>query len=495
MVKLINIKNSYQFKLVFESKFEAHNFISNFFIQTETVKKYDYKTKSWSFETGIVKYLSNKENQIYLHKGFIQTIIKLFDEFSVKYVLDEELKDFISEKGIKILDKWFKHFNNHPKKHLNYHQYQIDTAIAIEKNRIGLLSLATGIGKGDIIASLVDSYLQQKSGNIIVISFTNLLLNEISLRLESLGVIDNLRIQYINPISYLKSKKCTEPNHLNWLNNVELVIVDEAHHIKTKGWQTFINDINPKYLYGFTGSSDIKNGNQINLDLIINHKLTKQTLKMFEYFGESLIHIDLQIPVHLIKVKTEIVKPETYKNFIDNNPTRLHQITNLTLQNDKFTSKLIEIINYYISQNGIVFIPEMTSISNGVLLSNRLNKAGIRTVYMSATIQTCPIGKVNLTLKDLKDLALKKAFRVLICNQVGIEGLDIPGINTVISLSNKAFNMFAQPLGRAARQDELTCVLIYDTHNKILNKQMETKEQHLKNRYVIKSIKNIDLKG
>jgi len=496
MVKLCNIENSYQFKIIFESKLDAINFINSFFTQIETIKVYNYKTKTWNYKTGKVEYLSNKENEIYLHKGFLKTILNLFSIRKVVYELDAILKALIEDAGIKILDKWYQHFSNHPKKHLNYDQYQIDTAKAIEKNRSGLISLATGVGKGDIIAALVDSYLTQHSGNVVIISYTNLLLNEISLRLNKLGVIDKSRIQYINPSSYFRSKKSESLEQIEWLKNVELLIADEAHHMKTKSWQNMVETIEPKYLYGFTGSGDIKHGNKIDVDLILNHNLTQQTLHMFDYLGECLIHVELQVPIHLVKVELNIVDKEYYKEWTKDNPTKLHQAASLTLQNPEFTRELIKIINEYVPQDGIVFIPETTSINNGLTLCDQLNRAGIRTVYMSAAIQSSPIGEVSLTLKDLKGLAEKKAFRVLICNQVGVEGLDIAGINCVIPLSNKSFKMFAQPLGRAARQDELTCVLVYDINNKLLIKQMETKEQYLKSKkYIIKSVKDINVKG
>ena len=94
---------------------------------------------------------------------------------------------------------------------------------------------------------------------------------------------------------------------------------------------------------------------------------------------------------------------------------------------------------------------------------------------MSAAIVSSPIGELQMSLEDLKDLARERAFKVLITNSVGTEGIDIPGLTTLMTFSGNQFKSFIQPLGRAARANKAKCFIFFDKNNYQVMNQSRTK--------------------
>lgn len=119
----------------------------------------------------------------------------------------------------------------------------------------------------------------------------------------------------------------------------------------------------------------------------------------------------------------------------------------------------------------MVFIPEISLIDTGVKLSDQLNRLGIPTVYYSGSYINSPVGKIKITLEELKEMARQRHFKILISNTVGVEGIDIPNLSSIIPLTGVSFKSVIQPIGRSARSDLIHCIFIWDETNPLYMRQ------------------------
>lgn len=492
MITIECLKNG-QLRIEFETDREYNSF-ERIFTQREQNRRYLYHLKKWTVADEDVAYLKRdsrlKDKCLYVFKGLLSTLKYVLTANGMPYKVVGEKTD---DKGIEITQRWLDIFASHPKKDMGYDQVQLQTAALLKEKSSGIVSLAVGYGKATIISALVESYLQQHDKDVVLISFTKNLLKELELRLKQYDV-DTSRVKLIHPTGFVKSA-ATKPERWDELSNVGLLIADEAHHASADTWKQVIKACNPDFLYGFTGSADAKSGHEVTPDLVLRKQLTQQNFAMLEYFGESLIHVKLQVPINLISYNAEIISKAEYDEVVAENlnkdiPTPQF-IGACTLKHPDFPLTLARIIGDM--PDGIVFIPETTSIETGKFICNTLNLMGIRSVFLSAQVQLSPVGEVSMTLEQLKSLAAQKAFRVLIANQVGTEGLDIPNVNSVIPITSVSFKGLVQPVGRAARTTELTCALLYDKHNGVMNRQMKHKLQMLKDHFILKTQQTKDI--
>lgn len=328
-------------------------------------------------------------------------------------------------------------------------------------------------GKGDMIVALVDSFLsdETKSGNVVLISYSAKVCEELKERLKQFS-IESKRVKVIQPTGYCRRIAYkTDEELFEWDSNVSLFIADECHHFTASSWKEYAERCQPDYIYGFSGSADKDGGWEINLENIKQRKLETAAFDVMSYCGPAITHKELPTPIRLYRTTRWIADKATYKAFIDNpaNPKQL--APKFTLMNPEFPKILKEVIEKCTSKDSICYIPELTSIESGVFLCKSLNQLGIPTLFLSGQTIESPVGEVEMTLEDIKEMARGKYIKVLISNGVGVEGIDIPGLSSIVSLTGKSYKNVVQAIGRSARADIVDCIFIFDKNNGVYNSQ------------------------
>lgn len=328
-------------------------------------------------------------------------------------------------------------------------------------------------GKGDMIVALVDSFLsdETKSGNVVLISYSAKVCEELKERLKQFS-IESKRVKVIQPTGYCRRTAYkTDEELFDWDSNVSLFVADECHHFTASSWKEYTERCQPDYIYGFSGSADKDGGWEINLENIKQRKLETAAFDVMSYCGPAITHKELPTPIRLYRTTRLIADKATYKAFIDNpaNPKQL--APKLTLMNPEFPKILKEVIEKCTSKDSICYIPELTSIESGVFLCKSLNQLGVPTLFLSGQTIESPVGEVEMTLEDIKEMARGKYIKVLISNGVGVEGIDIPGLSSIVSLTGKSYKNVVQAIGRSARANIVDCIFIFDKNNGVYNSQ------------------------
>lgn len=434
----------------------------------EKIRKFNYKTKKTLWVTEEVSQYRIKRNKVYVGAGYLP----ILEEFLIEKEIEYEVIGKPEVDKIKIKDNWIERFKNHPKGE-EYSKAQLEFAVSIENHSKGIISLATGLGKGDMIVALVDSFLsdEMKSGNVVLISYSAKVCEELKERLKQFS-IESERVKVIQPTGYCRRTAYkTDEELFDWDSNVSLFIADECHHFTASSWKDYAERCQPDYIYGFSGSADKDGGWEINLDNIKQRKLETAAFDVMSYCGPAITHKELPTPIRIYRTTRWIADKETYKAFIDNpaNPKQL--APKFTLMNPEFPKILKEVIEKCTSNDSICYIPELTSIESGVFLCKSLNELGIPTLFLSGQTIESPVGEVEMTLEDIKEMARGKYIKVLISNGVGVEGIDIPGLSSIVSLTGKSYKNVVQAIGRSARANIVDCIFIFDKNNGVYNSQ------------------------
>lgn len=493
MIK-ISMQDSFKCIYKFESESEKQLVANYLTIEfKESVFKFDFKTKRRAWVNQEVKYLLYSEN---IKKNIPFTTTKTMSKLVVKYLesLNIEVEtDYFNPPKIKLIDKWKKIFENNP--NMNNGKLQLTASNLLLDDNTGIASLFTGVGKGEILLSCVESYYEQFKGNIVIIVFNNSLCQEIELRAKKYNIYFGNRIKIINPVGYYRSNYSDTQEAKDWLKNVDCIIADEAHHFSKLdgGWARLVYEANPNYVYGFSATSDISEGEDLTFESLLKTK-SYQVASLLSICGEIKINVDLPIPLKVTNLKINLINKNIYEEFKKLNPDSMQQLVSLTLKHNDLPSIIKYIIKNIIPEDSICFIPIITCIEDGEILANALNRINIPTVFYSASVICTPVGNLNnITLSDLKDLARDKHFKILISNSVGIEGIDIPNLSSIIPLTGNSYKGIIQSIGRSARTNLIHCIFIYDKNNHLLNRQMKNKYEIVKSRLNIINEINIKL--
>ena len=200
------------------------------------------------------------------------------------------------------MDVWFKDT-------LVLHNYQQECIRELKavypKNRRGLISLATGMGKTYVACSFVKwLYETHPTLNILVLAHTEPLLIQFEKSLwESLP-------KYVSTYILSGSSKpkftsgvllSTFSSLQNWLNknddlSFDVVIVDEAHHSRAPTYEMAINSVQPNFILGLTATPFRSDGASIT-----------------EMFGPPLVHYDVRRGI-----ENQFLKEVSYKLRNDN---------------------------------------------------------------------------------------------------------------------------------------------------------------------------------
>ena len=235
-------------------------------------------------------------------------------------------------------------------------------------------------------------------------------------------------------------------------DDFDYIIIDEAHHVTSKSYQTIVQHFKPKFLLGMTATPERGDGgdifdvfdDNIALDLRLRDALAHDLVAPFHYFGIDDITVDYgSVSLDKISEMSKLLKINKRVEFI------------------------IEKLNFYgwdgEKLKGLGFCID---INHALYMAEEFNKRGIFSIALTGKDKP---GKRRDSIKRLQDESdpLKMIFTVDIFN----EGIDIPDVNVVLMLrpTNSPI-IFVQQLGRGLRRTKekeyLTVLDFIGNHNR-----------------------------
>ncbi|MGL5000403.1 MAG: DUF3427 domain-containing protein [Cetobacterium sp.] len=215
----------------------------------------------------------------------------------------------------------------------------------------------------------------------------------------------------------------------------DYIIVDEAHHITAKSYESILNYFKPNFLLGLTATPERCDGGNIYevfdmnvpVDIRLEEALDRELIVPFHYYGVKDIDVDLS-KVDLNKV-SEIAK---------------------ALNTEKRVEFVIEKMNFYgYSGEKRKTVGFCISIEHAEFMTREFLKKGIKAVSITGSDNKESREKIINSFKNSDDLEV--IFTVNLFN----EGVDIPCINSILMLRPTASPIiFTQQLGRGLRKYE-----------------------------------------
>lgn len=439
----------------------------------------------------------NKEHDaLLIDFGILHFLVRADLLATDKFTLCEILLRRLNAPGLVINDEWKERFENHPDEEKG--QDQLMVADAIASSARGILTVYTGVGKGEIIMSCLDSTTEK----VLVIVFSNAVRDELILRAEKYGILipqdfdHTSRINILNPASAMRanSKLNKEPEFLEWLDEVDMIIGDEGHHWSANTWMKITRWVNPTYLYCFTATADKVNGLPLaahQIDFAVNNLTSLLVVSMC---GPELCNKDLPVPVDLTIIKTAFVSKDYVKAFNAKNPKSMGLIIGDVMRKD-IVAEVLNTIYKTRFKTGICYVPVNTVLS-GMNLCKQINDIGdYKAIFWSASGSMTPYGPTDkLDLKSIKALGEADAIDFLITTSIGVEGIDVKGLGSVIPLVDRSFRGTVQAIGRSARGVEVKVAVLLDENCGVLRNQMHSKLKLIQSRMNVVKSTSIDMR-
>lgn len=227
-----------------------------------------FRKKLWD---GKIRLLNKRNNTI--HKGlahYLETYAKE-NEYTFEKDFDnnafskEDAESFISE------TKWFS-----SKEQIEPREYQIEAIKRGIMNKRYIALSPTGSGKSLIIASLIKFYHDNEDGKILLICPTTSLVEQMHSDIKEYFPywegLDSITKIYSgmtreNKRVIISTWQSIYDNHINWFEDINVVIGDETHLYSAKEVsKLFEKCINAQYRYGFTGTLSGEKLHQLQLE-------------------------------------------------------------------------------------------------------------------------------------------------------------------------------------------------------------------------------------
>lgn len=407
--------------------------------ELKTLLYYDavyWKRTSWGRKKEVYKkYLVNKAG--YFYTGFFPLIQK---EFSNCIIERKQEKQMTAKKVEKLTS-------------LSLRDYQKTLLQASIKGKRGVLKSPTGSGKTLVEAAIISSFCDSIS---LLIVHTKSLLSQIHKELETLceeevGIVGNGKEDWKGiTIGMIQTLSKMDKDYL-LKKDIDLVIVDECHHVCATTYEHVLSAINAPYRFGFSATpKDFEDERG-------------EYLKVIGLLG-SIIHC---VDYEDVKEVLAIPKVEML-NFKDYNLDRMcwNQAYRKGIEENIIRNRTIEM--YVEENNGKSILILVKTIKHGKELE----------MFISNSVLICGFDDID-SRERAKKMLVKKG--IVIATSVFGEGVDIPSLDILINAGAGCSRIQTiQRAGRVLRKTENKTegiiVDFWDCGNKYL-------ERHSRQRY------------
>jgi len=393
-----------------------------------------------------ITYLLSKNNKF--NYGLLNKVESFLKEKSISYTIDDKR----SPKTISIELNIDSNLDKHK---LIPREHQVRICQAALSNDRGIIRAATGAGK-TLCTALITAKLNKPT--IIYVIGLDLLdqFYKLYCKLfdEPIGYIGNgtCNIQRINIASIWTIGRSLKLDHKNIIDDdnnentekeldennqtkivklladTKLHIFDESHVVTTNTITEIYKNIDPEYIYGFSGTPFRDD----NSDLQINGILGEQIIDVSasELINKNLLAAPLIKFYTVPKMPVGSVYSSVYKEYIVENDVRNNIIVDLAqeLIDKKYTPLML-----------------FKQIRHGDILQEKMQEANIKCAML--------YGNDSLEYRnEVKSRLIKKEINVILASTIFDLGLDLPELNALILCGGGKSSIRAlQRIGRVIR--------------------------------------------
>lgn len=357
-------------------------------------------------------------------------------------------------------------------------------------HKSGLLKVATGGGKTEIMIAICKYLLEHREGNILICVPTSNLLHQTHERMILRGIPEYCISKYGDGNKIDVSRRVTiatvqtvyrrlsDEKFQDWYRSILCLMMDEAHHSSCNTWFTIIDKLSPEYNLGVSAEPFYNDKDHIIRDLLLRgivgpviHSVPMDYLIEKGYLSKPyMVAVETQYPGNIFKL---INWQTVQKSGIVKNP----------LRNAAICSTAISLIDA--GKNPLILVAQ---IAHGESLAVQISKQSKKVAMITggSVIKVFLDGQEIDQYRDTEGRA-KREFQegildVLIGTSIMDEGVDMPAISSVILAGGgKSVLKLVQRVGRGLRptkHDNTTIIVDFqDKFNLVTRKHFSARKE------------------
>lgn len=345
--------------------------------------------------------------------------------------------------------------------------YQNSDVLFLLKYKRGLMTVNTGYGKTQVIATLTNYAHQDLGKKVLLVCPSNKARDELVKRLTSVfGLTPSSRDKDLNgnldciiTSGLMNSQKINESWFLDMLHNYEWVLVDEVEYtINAGGNFLYQNCLGAERFYAFSGTADKENGDMITFsaglsDVVIRNK------DLIKYFGPSLVYRKpLNMNVEYVTVKTRSLdKLNLNYSELPEDGSPYIEIMNQIWTDEEVALALVKTLKRF----PCAFLP----MNNLVRIISTWIEKYFKGIFRSLLV--CGEGYLyydlsgnctKLSLQEACDYIRDGKVDVIPSTSAGYRALDFPGLENIVLIQGKIGGVVLQSIGRVARGKQMRII-------------------------------------
>lgn len=326
---------------------------------------------------------------------------------------------------------------------------QIELWNEICNSRRGVIQTFTGFGKSLFIVACASMYAGP--GNILITAPFNSIGEELMLRFHALGLSVSLginpknKINIINATGFANSNAYDDPKVCEWLNHVDMFLIDECENITESLSKIFLQKLNNlKYVYGFSASPDKIDGTKLAANTTSLFNLNESSYLVTSYVGFNLMYkkSDKKTDLHIISA-TFGSKRLPFRN------TSMEY--RLSIKNVTTHENFIRCLKFILERKReILFIP-VAEVANGERIYEIVKKLGYDPILWHSGCVKSEHGLRSYA--EIKKYCANNKVDVLIATVVAYLGVDLHQLSDILLVHGSNYSRVIQPIGRCFRHD------------------------------------------
>ena len=377
--------------------------------------------------------------------------------------------------------------------------YQNDDVLFLLKFKVGLMTVNTGYGKPQVIATLTNYAHEVLGKKVLLVCPTSKARDELVKRCKNvfgLEVSDcdkkmNGHLDCIITGGLTNSKKAKDPALLKDFKAIiaqyEWVLVDEVEYtINAGGELLFDSAIGAERFYGFSGSADKTGGECITFATGLSEVVIRNK-DLIKYFGPSLIfRMPLNMDIDNIIVKTHALDTlKLDKTAIEKSGNIYQEIMNQIWTDTGVCNTIVRIIQHF----PMLFIP----INNlNYIIDYWMNMyfiGNFRTLLISSKgyqYYDLQGNMTQLTLDEVCEYAKQGLIDVIPGTASSYRALDIPKLENMLLIQGIVAGIVLQSIGRIARGKHMNVISVAPHSGRkipVYSKGQEERDEMLKKYY------------
>ena len=346
--------------------------------------------------------------------------------------------------------------------------YQNSDVLFLLKYRRGLMTVNTGYGKTQTIATLTNYAHEELKKKVLLVCPSNKARDELVKRCKNVFGLDvsyrdkdlNGHLDCIITAGLMNSKKTEEDWFSDLLKEYQWVLVDEVEYtINPGGNFIYKHTTGAERFYAFSGTADKENGDMISFnqglsDVVLRNK------DLIKYFGPSLIY---RKPLN-IQVSYTSIKTRALDNLKIDIPEIQEEGGNVYLEimariwtDPGVVAVLMETLRHFPR----AFLPMNNLVSIINIWIEQYFKGNFRILlvcgegYLYYDLEG---NKTKLSLQEACDYISQGLVDVIPSTSAGYRALDFPGLENIVLIQGKIGGVVLQSIGRVARGSHMRIV-------------------------------------